>query len=107
MQQTKGMLLPAGQDLVARAMAERGLTVADLALRLGLTQEQISDLLQGRAPLPETTAERLEQALDFDEGELLDFCHDGVVPAPLETIPPMPIRILAEPTEPIEDWAEP
>jgi transcriptional regulator with XRE-family HTH domain len=106
-QQAKGTLLPVGREMAFRAMAERGLTITELAVRLGISRKHASNLLHGRVPLGDSMAERLAQALGFDEGELADLRHDGVIPPPLATIPPMRIRLLADPTEPIEDWAEP
>jgi hypothetical protein len=53
-------------------------------------------------------AERLAETLGIETGELLDLRHDGVAASmPTEAIPLMPVRILADSTEPMEDWAEP
>jgi plasmid maintenance system antidote protein VapI len=104
----KGTLLPAAQALLAEAMAERGLTVTELALRLGTSRKHASNLLHGHAPLTIPLAERLAETLDIEAGELLDLRHDGVAAiTPTEAIPLLPVRILADPTEPMEDWAEP
>jgi transcriptional regulator with XRE-family HTH domain len=100
----KGTLLPAAQALLAAALAEHGLTVTELALRLGTSRKHASNLLHGHAPLTVPLAERLAETLDIETGELLDLRHDGVSAImPTEAIPLMPVRILADPTEPMED----
>jgi transcriptional regulator with XRE-family HTH domain len=104
----KGTLLPTAQALLAETLAERGLTGTELAPRLGTSRTHASNLLHGHAPLTVPLAERLAETLGIETGELLDLRHDGVAASmPTEAIPLMPVRILADPTEPMEDWAEP
>lgn len=107
MQELGGMLLPAGRELAIQAMAEQGLTVAALALQLGISRKHLSNVLHGHAPLGEALAERIALALGLEEQELADLRHDGVAVTTLASIPRMPIRVLADPTEPVEDWPEP
>ena len=107
MQELSSTLLPVGRELAVQAMVERGLTVSALALQLGLSRKHLSNVLHGHVPLTQTLAEQIAQALGLEEQELADLRHDGVTVAPLASIPPMPIRVLADPTEPVEDWAEP
>jgi transcriptional regulator with XRE-family HTH domain len=102
---TYRLLLPAGRELALGAMAARELNITKLALRLGISRKHLSNLLNGHAPLGNELAYRLEEAVRLDEGELADLRHDGVVIAqPLSTVPRVPLRVLADPTEPIEDW---
>jgi transcriptional regulator with XRE-family HTH domain len=102
-----GRLLPIGRELVGERMAGRGLTVTALALQLGVSRKHLSMVLHGHAPLGEALAMRLARSVGLDDDELLDFRHDGIVPGPLASIAPMYVRVLADPTEPIEDWSEP
>ena len=106
-QEPGSVLLPAGRELAMQATAERGLTISALALRLGLSRKHLSNVLHGHVPLTESLAEQIARALGLEGQELADLRHDGVTVAPLASIPPMPIRVLADPTEPVEDWAEP
>lgn len=50
-------------DTIADILRERGLSEADLAKRLGLDHDTVSDLLQGRATVTIAIARRLEKVL--------------------------------------------
>lgn len=102
----KDALLPHGRFLVDRAMAERGLSVTAMALRLGVSRKHLSNILGGKVPLGEGLAERLALALDLDPTDMTILRHDGIVPPPLAAIKPMAFEFLCDPTEPIEGWFE-
>jgi transcriptional regulator with XRE-family HTH domain len=103
----KGRLLPGGKEWVERRMAERGLTVTALALRLGISRKHASNLLNGQAPMSDEMTERLARALGLDPVLLGCMRHDGVVTfRPLPTSPTGRIQILGDIHEPIEGWFE-
>ena len=102
----KDALLPHGRFLVDRAMRAQRLSVTGLALRLGLSRKHLSNVLGGKVPLREDLAERLALALDLDPTHLTILRHDGIVPPPLDSMKPMQIEILGDPTEPIPGWFE-
>ena len=102
----KDALLPHGRFLVERAMRAGGLSVTGLALRLGVSRKHMSNVLGGKVPLVEGLAVRLAVALDLDPVHLTILRHDGIVPPPLDSMKPMRIEILGDPTEPIPGWFE-
>jgi transcriptional regulator with XRE-family HTH domain len=102
----KDALLPHGRFLVDRAMRGQGLSITALALRLGVSRKHLSNILGGKVPLGADLAERLALALDLDPTDLAILRHDGIVPPPLDSMKPMKIEILGDPTEPIEGWFE-
>jgi plasmid maintenance system antidote protein VapI len=99
-----GRLLPVGRGLIERAMAERGLTITALALRLGISRKHASNLLGGRAPMTDALAERIAAALGLGPAMLRVLRHDGVVPGPRRLRRDDGIRILGDVREPIEGW---
>jgi transcriptional regulator with XRE-family HTH domain len=102
----KDTLLPHGRFLVEQAMRRQGLSVAGLALKLGVSRKHMSNVLGGKVPLGEDLAERLARALDLDSTDVIVLRHDGIVPLPLASFKPMKIEILGDPTEPIPGWFE-
>lgn len=52
------------------ALAQAGLTQADLAGRLGIPSTSMSDWLRGAHPAPANLLERLERALGLERGSL-------------------------------------
>lgn len=53
---------PPGEAL-AEVIEERGMTQTDLALRLGMAQKTVNEIIQGKAPLTQYTALALERVL--------------------------------------------
>jgi transcriptional regulator with XRE-family HTH domain len=101
----KGRLLPGGKEWVERRMAERGLTVTALALRLGISRKHASNLLNGQVPMSDEMTERLAKALGLDAVLLGCMRHDGVVVfRPLPTAPTGRVKALGDIHEPIEGW---
>ncbi len=59
--QTRDLSAPG--EILAEAIAERGITGAELARRLGCTEKHVSQLINGRVPLSTDMALQLEQVL--------------------------------------------
>jgi len=55
-------------DTIADVLEERGWTQAELARRLGYTEKHVSQLINGKAPITEDTASRLERAIGSSAG---------------------------------------
>jgi addiction module HigA family antidote len=58
-----GCLLPVGQQLVARIIRERGLTVQALAAALGMSRKHLSQVIHGRAPISADNLDRLARTI--------------------------------------------
>jgi transcriptional regulator with XRE-family HTH domain len=100
------VLLPVGQSLLRRAMRGRGMTMSDLAGRLGISRKHLSNILNGHAPLLGSLAHALPEAvgLIYDDIAFL-LMAETAEPPPLE---PGCLRgtivINYDPTEPMEGW---
>ncbi|QJD29063.1 helix-turn-helix domain-containing protein [Methylococcus geothermalis] len=55
-------------DTIADVLEERGWTQAELARRLGYTEKHVSQLINGKAPVTEETASRLERVIGSTAG---------------------------------------
>lgn len=102
----KDTLLPHGRYLVTKAMGERGLSVTTLAATLGISRKHLSNVLNAAVPLGDELADRIAAALDLAPEHLHILRHDGVIPADLDNVEPLPITIIGDPTEPIPGWFE-
>ncbi|MGW0771143.1 helix-turn-helix domain-containing protein [Streptomyces sp. NPDC002676] len=61
-----------------RLLEERGMTLAELAVRVGVTNVNLSILKNGRAKaIRFTTLTRLCEVLDCQPGDLLSHRHSG------------------------------
>ncbi|MFD6421453.1 helix-turn-helix domain-containing protein [Streptomyces sp. NPDC060198] len=61
-----------------RLLADRGMTLAELASRVGVTNVNLSILKNGRArAIRFTTLTRICEALDCQPGDLLTYVGDG------------------------------
>lgn len=59
------------------AMAEKGLTQAELARRMGVKQQLVSQLISGKNKARETTLKRIADALDMPLSYFLDGGAEG------------------------------
>ena len=67
---------------VIRSMDEHSITQAELAKRMGCSQQYVSNLLKGSSNMTLETIARLEKALDIDILKTaLTFVHGHAIPA--------------------------
>ena len=67
---------------VLRSMDEQSVTQAELAKRMGCSQQYVSNLLKGSSNMTLETIARLEKALDIDILKTaLTFVHGHAIPA--------------------------
>ena len=101
----KPVLLPVGRDYLRNEMRERDATVTSLAKAVGVSRKHLSSVLNCHAPLLEPLLGQLCQALMIEPSFLVCLLDYGREPEPASYgAMAGTIEVLADPTEPMEDW---